>query len=285
MYSLTQAYAAFLYHLFIFLAKRIYKPRKAALFSSSKHGRMLKMSAFAAKIFNLMIAGVDETTKHNFTMSVDYQGSILVIRPFIYSEVIMVSGLWEPPVKAFLEEETKKNEVIVDVGANIGVYVIPLARRVGKVIAFEPHPKTHEMLEKSIELNHIHNVKLIRRAIGHSEKKISFHLTDTPMHSSFIPTNNTKIGSVLETESIDLDTALAGEDRVDWLIIDVEGFEAEVLTGAIKTLTEHSPRIIVESLDFDILSTILTNEGYSITNLYSTPYTTYYYAIKKSKKI
>lgn len=279
MYSLTCVYAAFIYHFFIFFAKAIYKPRKAASFSSSKHRRVLKMSGFAAKIFNLMIAGVAETTKHNFTMSIDYQGSILLIRPFIYSEVIMVSGLWEPPVKALLEDETKKNEVIVDVGANIGVYVIPLAKRVNKVIAFEPHPKTHEMLEKSIELNHIHNVKLIRRAVSHSEKKISFHLNEMPLESAFIATSDIKSDSIIETQSIDLDTALAGEDRVDWLIIDVEGFEADVLTGAIKTLTKHSPKIIVESLDqnFDKMNAILTNKGYSITKLYSY----YYYAVKK----
>jgi len=75
----------------------------------------------------------------------------------------MVSGLWEIYVKSVLYKEVKNDDTIVDVGANIGVYAIPLAKRVSKVIAVEPHPKTSEMLEKSIELNQLPNIVLIKK--------------------------------------------------------------------------------------------------------------------------
>jgi 16S rRNA G527 N7-methylase RsmG len=104
-------------------------------------------------------------------MSVNYEGCKILIRPFIFSEIVMVSGLWEIYVKSVLYKEVKNDDAIVDVGANIGVYAIPLAKRVSKVIAIEPHAKTSEMLEKSIELNQLHNIVLVKKMIGESKKK------------------------------------------------------------------------------------------------------------------
>lgn len=87
-----------------------------------------------------------------------------------------------------------------------------------------------------------------------------------------------KIQSTIETESIDLDTALSMEYRVDWLIIDVESFEVSALNGARKTLKKHSPKIIIEvhQHNFDKVNEILTNEKYTVTRLYDV----YYYAVK-----
>lgn len=113
------------------------------------------MSDLAARVFGILVGVVSETTKYNFTMPVDYEGCKILIRPFEYTEVIMVSGLWEPPVKEILEANVRKSEVVVDIGANVGVYAIPLAKLVNNVIAFEQNPKTNYMLEKSIELNQL----------------------------------------------------------------------------------------------------------------------------------
>jgi FkbM family methyltransferase len=154
--------------------------------------------------------------KYNYTMLVDYEGSKLLIRPFILSEILMTSGLWEPYVKAILDKEVKNDSVVVDVGAHIGVYTIPLAKRATKVIAIEPHPKTSEMLDKSIKLNQLHNVVLIKKSVGDLKGKILYSLSTVPMLSGITNANDNlispdKVHSTIETESINLDIALSME--------------------------------------------------------------------------
>jgi FkbM family methyltransferase len=222
---------------------------------------------------------VGKKIKYDYTMTVDYEGCKLLIRPFILTEIAMTSGVWEPYVKAILDKEVKNDSVVVDVGAYIGVYAIYLAKRVSKVIAFEPHPKTFEMLDKSIKLNQLHNVLVFKKTVDDSKKKVSYRLSVSPMLSGIaLPVD--KLYSTIETESIDLDTALAMESRVDWLIIDVESFEVNVLNGAKTILRKYSPKIIIEvhPHNIDKVKEILTNanERYIITHLYGA----YYYACK-----
>jgi FkbM family methyltransferase len=270
MYSLfIDAYARLIYSVSRFLIRSIYKLPKVTSFSAHKHKKMIKLSSSIDKIFNLIVKVVDDKTKYNYTMLVDYEGSRLLIRPFILSEILMTSGLWEPYVKAILDKEVKNDDVIVDVGAHIGVYTIPLAKRATKVIAFEPHPKTSEMLDKSIKLNQLHNVMLIKKSVSNSKGKTLYSLSTVPMLSGIsIPAG--LVHSTIETQSIDLDTALSMENRVDWLIIDVESFEVNVLNGARIILRKYSPKII------DKVKEILKNEEYSITPLYNF----YYYCYK-----
>jgi len=68
------------------------------------------------------------------------------------------------------------------------------------------------------------------------------------------------------------------ENRVSWLLIDVEGHEVSVLNGARNILQKFHPRIIIEvqPVNFDKVNTFLAREGYSITRINSI----YYYAKK-----
>jgi hypothetical protein len=113
---------------------------------------MVNLSILASHVFRILAVFINKKAKHNYTISVDYQGCKLLIRPFMFSEILLVSGLWEPYVRSTLEQATK-DDVIVEVGANIGIYAVPLAKKVRKVIAFEPRPKTAEILERTIKLN------------------------------------------------------------------------------------------------------------------------------------
>jgi FkbM family methyltransferase len=277
------AYARLIYSVSRFLIRSFYKLPKTTSFSADKHKKMINLSNFVDKVFNLIVKVVDEKTKYDYTMPVDYEGCTLLIRPFIFSEILMTSGRWEPYVKPLLDKEVEDSNVIVDIGANIGVYAIPLAKKVSKVIAFEPHPKTSEMLEKSIKLNKLHNVLLIKKSVGDLQGKILYNLSTVPMFSGITNANDKltspdKVHSTIEVESIDLDTALSMESRVDWLIIDVESFEVNVLNGARKILKKYSPKIIIEvdQRNLDKVNKILTNEKYSITCIYDV----YYYAVK-----
>jgi FkbM family methyltransferase len=237
---------------------------------------MVNLSILASHVFRILVVFINKKTKHNYTISVDYQGCKILIRPFMFSEILLVSGLWEPYVRSTLEQATE-DDVIVEVGANIGIYAVPLAKKVRKVIAFEPHPKTAEILERTIKLNSLNNLVLIKRPVADSKRNVLFGLAASPMDSGINASK--KIETIINIEGIDLDAALIIENRVDWLLIDVEGFEVDVLKGASNILQKYHPKIIIEIASYNLKSVnvILTVEGYLLKPLFRN----YYFACKK----
>jgi FkbM family methyltransferase len=236
---------------------------------------MAKLSLYAFELFNLLTTIVGKKTKHNYTLTIKHKGNRLVIRPFSdLLEIIMVTDAFEPYVKAILDKEVKRGDVIADVGANLGIYVIALGKKASKVIAFEPHPKSFEMLEKNVQLNQLNNVILIKKPVSDSKKKVLLDLSCASIVSEIVSSNVlekvTDTNNLLETESIDLDTALAMESKLDWLLIDVEGSEVNVLNGAEMIIKKFGPKIIIEvRIEYlDQVSAILTSKGYSMTLLY-----------------
>jgi FkbM family methyltransferase len=276
---LIKIYAKFLYSGSMFILKCLYQNRKSSSFSKEKHDKMIGLARIAEKLFNLFIIGINKEQRSSCTIVANYESCKLFIRPFILSEILMVSGLWEPYVKRVVDIEANEDDIVVDVGANIGVYAIPLAKKVAKVIAFEPHPKTSGILESNVILNNINNVEVIKKAVGHSNKKVLYRLSVIPPYSGIASTNLKKNDSIVELEGITLDTALMNENKIDWLFIDVEGFELDVLEGARNILLRYSPKIIIESYpqNIDKVSKMLLSAGYTLSRLYSF----YYYARKR----
>jgi FkbM family methyltransferase len=236
---------------------------------------MVNLSILASHVFRILVVFINKKTRHNYTISVDYQGCKILIRPFMFSEILLVSGLWEPYVRSTLEQATE-DDVIVEVGANIGIYAVPLAKKVRKVIAFEPHPKTAEILERTIKLNSLNNLVLVKRPVADSKRNVLFGLAASPMDSGINASK--KIETIINIEGIDLDAALIRENRVDWLLIDVEGFEVDVLKGASNILQKYHPKIIIEIASYNLKSVnmILTAEGYLLKSLFRN----YYFAFK-----
>jgi FkbM family methyltransferase len=265
-FLIVKLYAKLLFYIFTFLIKITYRsPKTATTFQPDTHTKMIRLSYLAENLFRILTVFVSKKTRYSFTMPIKYENSTILIRPYIFSEIIMVSGLWEPYVKSIVDKDIGDNDVVIDIGANIGIYAIPLAKRVKKVIAVEPHPKTFEMLEKSIQLNNLKNIILIKKAISDSGKKILFNLSIRPMESGIASSNKTD--STIEVDSIDLDSMLSAENKVNWLIIDVEGLEVCVLIGAKNLLRKFHPKIIIEVQNYDKVKEILINEGYSIEHL------------------
>ena len=263
---IIKLYAKLLFYIFTFLIKITYRsPKKSTTFQPDTHTKMIRLSYLAESLFNILTVFISKKTRYSFTMPIKYENSTILIRPYIFSEIIMVSGLWEPYVKSIVDKDIGENDTVIDIGANIGIYAIPLAKRVKKVIAVEPHPKTFEMLEKSIRLNNLKNIIPIKKAISNTGKKVLFNLSVRPMESGIASSN--EMDSTIEVDSIDLDSMLSTENKVNWLIIDVEGLELSVLSGARNILRKFHPKILIEVQNYDKVKEMLINEGYSIEHL------------------
>lgn len=138
----------------------------------------------------------------------------------------------------FLTHFLKSGMTYVDVGANIGTTTLAAADAVGadgKVIAFEPHPRTFRDLAASAALNPAlaNRISLIGAAVGDSTGYA--RMTNLP-ESDVNHIDEAGIPVPITT----LDEALAAIHHIDLLKIDVEGYEKNVLLGAGETLEKTS---------------------------------------------
>ena len=148
--------------------------------------------------------------------------------------------------------------VLIDAGANIGLYSIigsKLAGKNGRVYSFEPSKGTFKLFLKNIELNSATNITAINKGLGDiiGESLVLKHNSENDDAENFISRSETKtdqqIAVVSSSELITIDTLdnfqqVNKIDKVDFLKIDVEGYEYYVLKGA-ENLLKNNPDIII----------------------------------------
>jgi FkbM family methyltransferase len=183
---------------------------------------------------------------------------------------------YEPEVWKRVMDEVRIGDVVADVGANIGLYAIALAKRVGdsgKVHAFEPDPANFRVLDRHCRLNQV-TARVIpyQVAVTGADGHVAF---ETGRGCESHISSNARVSKV---DGVRLDSVFAG-DRIDILKIDVEGFEESVLNGASELLRDRvrGPRIIyIEVHPFvweevrttsETLLKLLTDNGYRVEDL------------------
>jgi len=223
-----------------------------------------------------------ESKNHFLTDYIDHEivvkspkGFKFIARPkfedfvrFLFSEEL---AKWEP----ISEIKPKEDQIIVDVGANVGYYTIVLAQKVGKngkVIAIEPDPETFNILKKNCELNNLANVELHNVAISDQEGSLKFFKSETHSgKSSLVPNSSSQ---TITVNSITLDNLLGKNfSQIHWLKIDVEGFEFFVLKGSasILPITQnilievHEEIMRKQNQKPEELIKILTDSGFKVT--------------------
>lgn len=160
-----------------------------------------------------------------------------------------------------------KNGCVLDIGTNIGNHTLYFFNEVGisKAFCFEPIDSTFDILRKNIELNHLEEKVVLRNvAVGESEGLSSVKFYDKEnIGSTQITTNE---NGNIPTISID---SLHIKDNVKLVKIDVEGFETNVIRGAIKTIEKYKPYIMIEiqNENFYYIKSELSKFGYDYMNL------------------
>jgi FkbM family methyltransferase len=149
----------------------------------------------------------------------------------------------------------KEGDTVVDIGAHMGRYTITSSKSVGtsgKVIAVEAHPYNFRILQHNLRLNKLTNVSPLNWAVYSKKERLKLYLPDedlgyTMHHSLMTNYLATKYSKeierrYLEVEADTLDNLLKsrGINRVDWIKIDVEGAEYEVLKGAKEILSANN---------------------------------------------
>ena len=167
------------------------------------------------------------------------------------TDVLLRQGTYETAEEALLRANLPRDAVVFDVGANVGFYSLAAAQAApdGVVHAFEPLPDTCEDFRLNLRRNSwAKNIRLIPAAVG--EQSGTVHLT-TEFHSSNYVTSAQSTEATTAVPCITLDDYAAQADltRLDFIKIDVEGGELEVLRGASGTLRRFRPLLMVEIVE------------------------------------
>ena len=139
----------------------------------------------------------------------------------------------------FLQKWLRSGDTAVDVGANVGLLTIPMAKAIGEkgqVYAFEPIELNVRSLKSNLDVNNLRNVELTQCAVGNFDGKIrltdNHHSNDS---SSGFFHRATDSESGIEVQQIRLDrhfkNILRSDNEIRLLKIDVEGMEIDVLDG------------------------------------------------------
>lgn len=156
----------------------------------------------------------------------------------------------EEKVLDYLKKIKTSPAVFYDIGANIGLYSLIIAREDPscQVHAFEPETYNYQKLVRNIQLNRLPNIIPHLCAIG-SKKKLGYlylkgQTAGQGRHSLIKPTNKPYTPTVVW----DLDSFITEKDipPPDFIKIDVEGYEIEVVKGMSKLLTTKKPTLIIE---------------------------------------
>lgn len=159
-------------------------------------------------------------------------------------------GLHEFEDMSFLLHLLRKEDLFVDIGANIGSYTILAgAVRGAQCIAIEPIPATFRYLQQNINLNGInHLVTGCNMGLGEKPGKLRFFLSYPDTMSHVVPETDEVPTDTIEVEVTTLDSALEGLSPT-LIKIDVEGFEANVIAGADQTLSNKSLDAVIIELN------------------------------------
>ncbi len=157
------------------------------------------------------------------------------------------SGEFEPDELAFVRSELDRCDVVVDVGANLGLYTC-LARRGGKrVIAIEPFPDNQRYLYANLIDNGYTDVSVHPVALDAEPGLLTLYGSGT---AASLIRGWAGAGAETVVPASTLDTVLRGEEVTDRRLlikVDVEGAERRVLAGAESTLTmTPAPTWLVE---------------------------------------
>lgn len=190
---------------------------------------------------------------------------LLLNRNDFISKSIFTNGTFEPISSLLVQRLFDNDAIVLDVGCNIGTFSVPTAKYLtnGKVFSFEAQRVVFYQHCANIILNQLDNVFAQNLAVGNSR---ATHKIDVPVldylsnenvgATSLLPSlqslQNSSIQKKENVTLVSLDTLFSNE-RIDFIKIDVEGMEYDVLEGAKNVIAKCNPVIFFECWD-EVLS-------------------------------
>jgi FkbM family methyltransferase len=158
----------------------------------------------------------------------------------------------EPNETSVVRRIVQPDWTVLDVGAHIGYYTLLMARLLdrcrGRVYAFEPNPETFAILKEHVEMNELTHVTALNLALGASVGYAELYLG--PSHhsgpASMFPPACAEKRVAAEVSTLEEFVADSKLNRLDFIKMDVNGAEPDVLRGGREALAFYRPRMLME---------------------------------------
>jgi FkbM family methyltransferase len=194
-----------------------------------------------------------EVVTHGVRMRLD-------LRDYIQLRIYYESH--EPHQLAFFERFLRKGDVVLDVGAHVGIFTLVSARSVGpagEVHSFEPVPANYETLSDNVRLNGFDNIVVNRAAVGDEPGEVRLGVPEGAAGLGGATSAMYTVGGTANSVSapvVTLDDYVSDRlaDRsIRLLKLDVEGLEPAVLEGFDRHLSESPPDAVVLEVNLELL--------------------------------
>lgn len=211
----------------------------------------LRVKALHLKINDWMQWAISEVGKEKAEMVFEPKGTYRINDSLMYLDKndslhLKKNRIYEPIETELIKKILKPNDVVFDIGANIGYFTLLMARLCDTVYAFEPETRNFEFLEKNIKLNNLDNVIPTQSAVAASSgSKLLFRCdTDNGMHRLY-ESKFCNDPAPLAVRTVGLDDEFRGY-RVEFIKMDIEGAEMGALKGMRYLLANCKPIILME---------------------------------------
>ena len=164
------------------------------------------------------------------------------------SLAIYIQNYRDPDVQRFIGRNLAPDSTFVDVGANIGTYTVLTSAVVGpsgKVVAIEPHPVIFKYLQRNIAANQLQNVLAVNVAVGAKRQTALMRYSERNPGETHVISQFLSEATKVHMARLDDVLYELGILTVDYLKVDVEGYELSVLHGA-KRVIDASRNIIIQ---------------------------------------
>ena len=158
---------------------------------------------------------------------------------------LFINRIREPQATRYVQTLMQPWWTVVEIGANIGYYAMMEAKRVKQVYAIEPGPSNYNQLVANVKLNKYANIESYPLAIGDHNGEIGFEIAKACNWSRIAMTNETATVTV-QMQTLDSFVAANRIKHVDYLRMDVEGYEFAIIQGARKTIEKDRPDMFIE---------------------------------------
>jgi FkbM family methyltransferase len=171
----------------------------------------------------------------------------------IVTIVLLAEADWFESEMEFWRNQLQPGMTVIDVGANVGVYTFSAAQQVGqagRVIAVEPFSGCVQCLQETRRINQMDWVTICAGAASDRSGTARLSLNSASELNELVTDGSVPSGEVEEVACFTLDSVIEQEKltQVDWLKMDAEGHELQVLMGSDRLISEFAPGILYENI-------------------------------------
>jgi FkbM family methyltransferase len=174
-------------------------------------------------------------------------GTFIIFPNDAIAQHIKSGRLWEPHFKTVISNLIELGNTVVDCGANFGYNAVLMGKEIGSngmLIAFEPQRIIYQQLNGNLILNNIFNAITFQAALGDGSIS-STTMSSVNYELPWVNIGDTSVGNGGEEVAVyPLDSI--NMTSVDFIKIDVQGYELFTLQGAKDTLSKFQPDLFIE---------------------------------------